>query len=394
MSHPTNPELRFMDHDFYAGDPHPALAWMRANAPVYRDPGSGVWGVGLHEDIMAISRDPATFSSAGGIRPDAPAMPYMIDLDDPFHKKRRNLVNKGFTVRRVQDREARIREITRNLLDKVEAHDTFEFVGDVACWLPLIVIGDMLGVEPERYPDLLRWSDELIKGSGATDPAAMEQAGVTFAEYEAYQRKVIENRRASPPGDDLVSLLVHAEIDGESLDDDELLFELLLILIGGDETTRHVISGGLYEVLRVRERYRALCQDPGRIPTAIEEMLRWVTPIQNMTRTATRRVELRGQTIEEGDKVLLLYPSANRDERVFDDPFTFDIARTPNDHIAFGFGAHFCLGASLARLELRCLFEELTERMPDLALVGDDAPPKRASNFITGVERLPVRRTR
>lgn len=394
MSHPINPELRIMDHDFYADDPHPAFQWMRENAPVYRDPETGVWGVGLHEDVMALSRDPATFSSAGGIRPDAPAMPYMIDLDDPFHKKRRNLVNKGFTVRRVQDREARIREISRNLIGAMLEKERFEFVGDVACWLPLIVIGDMLGVEPDHYPDLLRWSDDLVKGSGATDPEAMEKAGLAFGEYDAYQRKVIEQRRASPPSDDLVSVLVHASIDGERLSDDDLVMELLLILIGGDETTRHVISGGLYELLRVPERYQALCEDPARIPSAIEEMLRWVSPIQNMTRTATRDTVVRGQHIAEGDKVLLLYPSANRDEKVFDRPFEFDIARSPNDHIAFGFGAHFCLGASLARLELRCLLEDLVTRMPELRLDGDAPPPKRASNFITGIESLPVRRGR
>jgi cytochrome P450 family 142 subfamily A polypeptide 1 len=392
LSHPINPELRIMDHDFYAADPHPAFTWMRANAPVYRDPNSGVWGVGLHEDIMTVSRDPLTFSSAGGIRPDAPAMPQMIDLDDPLHKKHRNLVNKGFTLRRVQDRETRIREISKNLVDAMIDRDQFEFVSELASWLPLIVIGDMLGVEPDRYADLLRWSDDLVKGAGATSDEAMNLAATAFGEYDEYQRKVIANRRASAPTDDLVSVLVHAEVDGERLTDDELVFELLLILIGGDETTRHVISGGLYELLRVPERYEAICKAPERLPSAIEEMLRWVTPIQNMARTATCDTELRGQKIAEGEKLLLLYPSANRDETMFDRPFEFDIARTPNDHIAFGFGAHFCLGASLARLELRCLFEELGRRMPDLRLASDALPPKRASNFISGIESLPVRR--
>ena len=189
-----------------------------------------------------------------------------------------------------------------------------------------------------------------------------------------------------------MSSLVHAEIDGEGLDDDALLQESLLILVGGDETTRHVISGGMYALLRHPEQYALLRREPARIPVAVEEMLRWVTPIQNMNRTATRDVELCGETIRAGDKVLLLYPSANRDESVFAEPHRFDVTRQPNPHVAFGgYGAHFCLGASLARLELRVMFEELMTDGPVFELADNAPPPLRPSNFIVGLEHLPVR---
>jgi cytochrome P450 family 142 subfamily A polypeptide 1 len=187
-----------------------------------------------------------------------------------------------------------------------------------------------------------------------------------------------------------MSVLVQAEIEGERMSDEDLLQEGLLILVGGNETTRHVLTGGCEALCRHPDERRALLEDPRRIPTAVEEMLRWVTPIQNMNRTATRDVTLRGETIREGDKVLLLYPSANRDATVFADPFRFDVSRDPNPHVAFGFGAHFCLGASLARLELRVLFEELLPRLPDMRLVHDAPPPAVPSNFIRGITSLEV----
>lgn len=386
--HPRNAAVRLTDGRFWASEPHPTLTWMREHAPVYLDD-AGVWGITLHEDVLAVSRDPTTFSNRGGIRPDADPMTHMIDLDDPEHKRRRNLVNRGFTLTRVAAREPRIREIAVQLIERARERGTFDFVMDLAAWLPLIVIGDMLGVEADAYDDLLRWSDDLVRGTGSS-PEALEQATRSFLEYQDYQRRVIADRRARGPETDLVSILVHAEIDGERLTDEQILAESLLILIGGDETTRHVITGGMYQLFHHPEDRAALAADPARIPTAVEEMLRWVTPIKNMARTATRDVEIRGETIREGEKLLLLYPSANRDAAVFRDPFRFDVGRTPNDHLAFGYGAHFCLGASLARLELRVFFEELLGRMPHLRLAGDEPPPLRVSNFISGYERMPV----
>jgi cytochrome P450 family 142 subfamily A polypeptide 1 len=388
--HPANPLIRLLDGAFYASDPHSHFQWMREHAPVYWDAAGDVWGIAGYADVLAISKDPQTFRSSGGIRPDAPAMPYMIDMDDLDHRKRRALVNKGFTARRVQEREPRIRAIAIDLIERAKVRGRFDFVKEIAAWLPLIVIGDMLGVEAAHYDDLLRWSDDMVLGTGAVALEPMQRASQAFDEYLEYQRRVIASRRAKPLENDLVSVLVHADVDGEKLTDNELLMESLLILIGGDETTRHVITGGMYQLLTHPDQRLALARDPSAIPTAVEEMLRWVSPIQNMARTASRDVVLHDQTIEEGQKVLLLYPSANRDASVFPDPFTFDIARAPNEHLAFGFGAHFCLGANLARLELRVVLEEILRRMPNLELSGQDLPPLRVSNFISGIEELPV----
>ena len=207
-----------------------------------------------------------------------------------------------------------------------------------------------------------------------------------------YARAVIADRRSRPLQDDLMSVLVHAEIDGEKLNDEELVQESLLILVGGDETTRHVITGGMAQLIRHPDQRAKLVADRGKIKVGVEEMLRWVTPIQNMSRSATRDVELRGQSIREGEKLLFLYPSGNRDAAVFDDPFLFDVERSPNDHVAFGgYGAHFCLGAPLARLELNVMFEELMARMAHLEFASDEPLRMRPSNFITGIEVMPVR---
>jgi len=387
--HPTNPNIRLVDGAFYAGDAHRHFQWMREHAPVYWDDTAGLWGIARYEDVLAVSRDPRAFCNAQGMRPDAPSLPYMINLDDPLHKQRRALVNKGFTPHRVADREPRIREVCVELIETARQRGRFDFVRDVAAWLPLIVIGDMLGVTADAHARLLEWSDEMLGSSGSTDPDKLARAQAAFLDYRDYQSRVLAERRLRPQND-LVSVLAHAEIDGVKLNDEEVLMESLLILIGGDETTRHVISGGMYALLCHPDQYRRLIAEPARIPTAVEEMLRWVTPIQNMARTATRDVTLRGQRITAGEKILLLYPSANRDAAMFPDPFCFDITRTPNDHLAFGYGAHFCMGSSLARLELRVVFEELVQRLPNVALAGDAAPALRASNFITGIESLPV----
>jgi len=388
-THPVNDAIRLTDGAFYGADPHPHLRWLREQAPVYWDAGGEVWGITRYEDVVALSKDPQSWRSSGGIRPDQGPMAYMIDMDDPDHRQRRALVNAGFTPRRVQAREARVREVSVALLERARARGRFDFVHDVAAWLPLIVIGDMLGVDEADHQQLLEWSDGMLVGTGAMTLEDMETAGRAFEAYTSYQRRVIADRRAHPR-DDLVSILVHAEVDGERLSDDELLMETLLILIGGDETTRHVLSGGMYQLLLHPEQRETLARDPRAIPTAVEEMLRWVSPIQNMARTAARDVELRGQHIRAGDKVLLLYPSANRDAAVFPDPFRFDVRRTPNEHVAFGIGAHFCLGANLARLELRVMIEEGLRRLPGLELATSTPPPLRPSNFISGLESLPV----
>jgi cytochrome P450 family 142 subfamily A polypeptide 1 len=217
-------------------------------------------------------------------------------------------------------------------------------------------------------------------------------AGQASEEYKAYAMDVIARRRAEPT-DDLMSVLVHAEVDGDRLDDEDLNFESLLILIGGDETTRHVVSGGMYELLRHPDQWEMLREDRSCIPVAVEEMLRWVSPIKNMCRTIVSDITWRGVDLSAGDKVMLLYESANFDETHFDDPERFNATRTPNDHLAFGSGTHFCLGASLARLELRVMLEQLLERMPDISLASDETPPSRPATFISGLLSMPVQFT-
>jgi cytochrome P450 family 142 subfamily A polypeptide 1 len=385
--------IDLLDGDFYARGPHAAFRWMRAHAPVFWDEKNRIWGVTRHAHIQEAAKDPERFRSGGGSRPDSPPIPSMINMDAPLHRRRRALVNKGFTPRRIEEQEQKARAACRRLLDAVAPRGACDWVHDVARHLPMIMIGDMLGVAEQDHERLLQWSDDMLLGTNANaTPEARAAAMKAGVEWIAYHARVVAERRAKPPGDDLISALVYAEIDGERLDDEALRQEALLILIGGDETTRHVLTGGLYELLRNPAQKAALIRDPSRIPLAIEEMLRWVTPIQNMNRTATRDLDFHGARMRKGDKLLLLYPSANRDEAVFEDPDRFDIARDPNEHLAFGgYGPHFCLGASLARLELRVMFEELLARIPDVEL-GSDTPPKmRPSNFITGIEHLPIR---
>jgi cholest-4-en-3-one 26-monooxygenase len=362
---------------------------MRANAPVYWD--GQAWALTRYDDLKHASSDPATFSNAGGIRAESPPVAMMIDMDDPDHLRRRKLVNRGYTPRRVRDREEEVRSTCTAILDRLDGRDTCDLVWDIAAPLPLAMIANDLGVDESDRQQVLEWSDAMLRALTG-DPDILERAAAAFGEYVTYAAGVIESRRAKPT-DDLMSVLCHAEVEGERLTDDEIVHEALLILIGGDETTRHVISGGAYQLLLDRSRWERLRADAALLATAVEEMLRWVSPIKNMNRTATRDIELAGQTIAEGDNVLLLYPSANRDESVFEKPFDFDIGRTPNEHVAFGFGTHFCLGNSLARLELRVMFEELLRRFPDIALVSAEEPAHRPANFISGYETLPVRLT-
>ena len=373
---------------FWAGDPLAELAWARRHDPVHWDEEGGVWGVTRYDDVLEVSKSPDRFSNAGGIRPNLPATPMLIDMDNPAHAKRRKLINRAFTPTQVRSRAGRIREITDELIDRVCRRGTCDLVWDLAAWLPLIVIGESLGVEETDFPALLEWSDALLSGLDGKEESSARMTEV-FLQYQAYADRVIESRRRQPAGD-LMSVLVHAEVDGDRLDDAELLFDSLLILIGGDETTRHVISGGLYQLLLHRDRWEELRRDRSLVAPATEEMLRWVSPIKNMARTATTDTVLGGKRISAGEKLLLLYPSANRDEDQFPDPDTFDVRRRPNEHLAFGFGPHVCLGNSLARLEISTILDRLLDRLPDLALVAPDEPPRRAANFVSGYESMPV----
>jgi cholest-4-en-3-one 26-monooxygenase len=386
---PTKPEVDLTDGNFYAGDARVVYRWMRANEPVFRDR-NGLAAASTYQAVIDAERQPELFSNAGGIRPDQPAMPMMIDMDDPAHLLRRKLVNAGFTRKRVKDREESIDALCDVLIDAVCERGQCDFVRDLAAPLPMAVIGDMLGVRPEQREMFLKWSDDLV--TFLSSHVSGEDFQVTmdaYAAYYAFTMDMIAQRRQQPT-DDLISVLVVSEVDGERLTDEEIVVETLLILIGGDETTRHTLSGGTEQLLRHPDQHRRLVDDPGLVPTAIEEMLRWTSPVKNMCRMLTADTEFHGAQLNEGEKIMLLFESANFDEKVFDEPEHFRIDRYPNNHVAFGFGTHFCLGNQLARLELTKMTRRLLARLPDLRLASEDALPLRPANFVSGLEEMPV----
>jgi cytochrome P450 family 142 subfamily A polypeptide 1 len=384
-SHPTRDDIALLSADFYA-DFEQRSAWMRAHAPLYWDDATGIWGAASYADVASMSRDWHTFCSGQGSRPES-SVPSMINFDPPEHTRRRRIVSAGFSVRRVADHEPFLRRVVADLLDAVAGQGCCDVVTDIATPLPMYMIGELMGLPRRDHAQLLHWSDLFATG-GAEIRAEVETA---VREYWAYIMAHIDTRR-DRPGEDLISLIVHAHDDDGPLSEVDLVMETMLILVGGDETTRHVISGGLHALLSHPEQLELVRRHPELLPSAIEEMLRWVTPVRNMNRTATRDVVVRDQLIRRGDRVLLLYPSANRDEQVFDHPERFDVTRSPNEHVAFGaFGRHHCLGAPLARLELRVLFEELLARFADLELVPGAHTPQRRGNFVLGFNSVPVR---
>lgn len=392
----TKPDFDLLDGRFYAGefgDPRAAYAWMRANEPVSRDRPNGLPAAATYDAIMAAERDPDLFSNGGGIRPETGPLPQMIDMDDPEHVSRRKLVNKGFTRKRVEGQIDAIGSVIDQLIDAVCERGECDFVADLAAPLPMAVIGDMLGVRPTDRDMFLRWSDDLVKALGSNATQEQLQASMdAYMGFREFMTHTIEDRRREPT-DDLTSVLVHAEIDGERLTDENVLGEALLILIGGDETTRHVLSGGMEQLMLHPDQRDRLVVQPSGIRTAVEEMLRWVTPIKNMCRTITRDTTFFGADLYAGEKMMLLFESANFDEAHFDSADVFNSARDPNPHLAFGFGNHFCLGNQLARIEGRLMFERVLARLPDMELATSAPLPRRPANFISGLESMPVRFT-
>ncbi|CAN5628815.1 steroid C26-monooxygenase Cyp142 [soil metagenome] len=394
-------DVDLADGNFYADGTaaREAYRWMRANQPVFRDR-NGLAAAASYQAVLDAERNPELFSNTGGIRPDQPGMPYMIDMDDPDHVLRRKLVNSGFTRKRVMDKVPSIEKLCDTLIDAVCERGECDFVRDIAAPLPMAVIGDMLGVLPEEREMLLTWSDDLVSGLSSTvDEQTIKKLMDTFVAYTAFTKDVITKRRAEPT-EDLFSILVNAEVDGQTMSDDEIVFETLLILIGGDETTRHTLSGGTAQLLRHRDQWERLVEDersredhvqaPGLLLSAIEEMLRWTSPVKNMCRTLTADTEFHGTSLKSGEKIMLMFESANFDESVFGDPENFRIDRNPNSHMAFGFGSHFCLGNQLARLELRLMLTKVLQRLPDLRLADGATLPLRPANFVSGPEAMPV----
>lgn len=397
-------DINLLDRDvFTKGVPHEWFTYLREHHPIFHhaEPhGPGFWVVSKHADVQAISRDPVTYSSdqdRGGITPlEEPETPLpsggikvLIAMDPPEHTRYRKLVNRGFTPRLINELEPRIRELAVRILDRAIAMGTCDFVVDVAAELPVEVIAELIGVPKQDRHKIFEWTNRIV---GAEDPeyfVSEDQMQRAMTEMFVYVHELCEQRRREPR-DDIMSELLQAELEGDKLTAPELNAFFLFLSSAGNETTRNAAAHGLHAFLENPQEYDKLVQDPERlIGSTTEEILRWSTPTMYLRRNVTRDTELRGQALKAGDKVSLWYVSANRDEDVFEDPFRFDIERQPNPHVAFGGpGPHFCLGASLARLELRVLFEELARRVPVLRPLG--APVRLRSNIVAGIKHLPV----
>ncbi|HME68497.1 MAG TPA: cytochrome P450 [Myxococcota bacterium] len=393
-------QINLLDLDEFAarGFPHDIFATLRREAPLYRHPepsGPGFWVISKHSDVIQVSKRPLVFSSMHGVNMQVLApeelpmiQTMMLGMDPPRHSKYRRLVSGGFTPRTISHLEPHIRQIAHRIVEEVAQKGECEFVKEVAAELPLQVIAEFLGVPDEERGRIFHLSNRLI---GFDDPefqTSPEDGKIAATEMWLYANQLAKARRVNPRND-IVSLLVNAEVEGEKLSELEFNNFFLLLAVAGNETTRNLISGGMLALLEHPRELRRLRNDPSLLPTAVEEMLRWVTPVAHFRRTATEDTEIRGQRIAAGDRVVMFYPSANRDEDVFSDPQHFDIGRTPNDHLAFGIGEHFCLGSQLARLEIRIMFEELLRQLPEIELAG---PVRRLrSNFINGIKSMPVR---
>ena len=387
---------------FVACVPHDTFRRLRNEAPVYWHPdsvhGDGFWAVTRHADVWKVSLDQKTFSSARG----SALLPrfaeeeliaqreLMLNMDPPRHTKYRRLVNLGFSPKILNRTIQQVRERAKCIVDEVAQRGSCDFVTDVAAELPLQVIVEMLGVPHEDRHRFFEWSNTMV---GADDPeynatATKEQGQAAMMQLFAYANELAEERRRYPR-EDLTSVLLQAEVDGERLTEAQFDSFVMLLSVAGNETTRNLISGGMLALIEHPEQRARLLADPSLLPTAVEEMLRWVSPVMVFRRTAQTDCAIGDQKIREGDRVTIWYSSANRDEEVFPDAHRFDVGRNPNDHLSFGIGPHFCLGAHLARLEIRTMFEELLRRLPDIELAG---PVERLrSNFLNGIKHMPVR---
>lgn len=360
--------------------------------------GTGYWAVTRHATVLAASREPTVFSSAerGAFLPDPRtrqdlerARQLLVNMDAPRHTWMRRLVSSAFTPRAVAAMRDSVRRLASEVVDRAVACGEIDVVTDLAAELPLLVLAELLGMDPADRNMLFTWSNNLV---GFDDPryggGQVERYRQTFAQAFAYCDALAARRRAEP-GDDLFSRLVHAEADGRKLTGPELSQLWLLLVIAGNETTRHLISGSVAALHDHPGELSRLVAEPGLVPTAVDELLRWVSPIMQFRRTAVRDTELGGQPIAAGDKVVLYYISANRDETVFAAPDRLDLGRTPNPHLAFGTGPHFCLGAHLARLEAAELLAALLPHLPRLRLTGP--PVRMRTNFMNAITSLPAR---
>ena len=402
----TLDEIDITDPDLYAtGDPVAVFRHLREHAPVFfqkQRTGPGFWAITRYADVRRVSRDPQTFISSGGTstldleRPGSASLDYemmqgtLVITDPPRHTKLRALVNKAFTPQAVARLEPFVRGVIAQILADAAAAGEGDFVSDVAARLPYVVICEMLGIPRSDRAELFAAIRPMMMTDLTGAPAGQMldpmNAATTLIEY----LKDLITQRAATAREDLVSDLVLSEVEGERLGRADMLALCILLFIAGTETTMNATSGGMLAFFDHPGERRRLVEDPSLMPTAVEEILRFVSPtLVSMVRTTTRDVELGGQAISAGQKVTLWYGSANRDAEFFADPDRFDVSRTPNDHLTFGYGAHFCLGAQLARLELRVVFGELFDRLPHISPNGE--PRRLRSNIFSGLEKLPVR---
>jgi cholest-4-en-3-one 26-monooxygenase len=406
MGELTLDAVDIVNPDLYVqrGYPHAEWALLRREAPIYyyqRPNVDPFWAVTRHADIVNISRQPSLFKSIQRLfvavnepnspPPDEAILRQLLNMNPPEHGAYRGVVNRRFTPRTVQQLTAGIERITTEVLDDIVGRGECDFVTEVSAKLPLAVIAKMFGIPRADWPLMFRLSNEMI---GPSDPEYAGESTITETverarmEFFQYFNGLVEDRRKNPR-DDLSSALANGQVNGEQLPIFELLSYFALLIIAGNETTRNATTGGLYAFIDNPDQWARLKRDPALVPKAVEEIVRWTSPVIQFTRKATEDTDLAGQKIREGDEVALFYPSANRDESVFAAPNKFDIGRYPNQHIAFGIGEHFCLGANLARLELQVMFRQLAERVDAVELTG---PIQRMrSSFVGGIKHMPVR---
>jgi cytochrome P450 len=392
-THAHEPLTESLDEDaFYAGDPFPRYRQLRTEAPVAWNGKLGYWVLSKHADVMTVSKDPATFCSGRGILTfeigvDYPSPPTMMHTDPPDHTRYRKLVQPGFAPSRMRTLEQRVRERARELVARIDPGTPLDFVPEVAVPFPLFIIAELLGIPEADWERFYMWSEAGIPGEKDWPP---EENARLMAEMDEYLLAATRAKRGAPDaGIDIVSALANVEVDGESLTDEELCMFLGQLLIAGNETTRNTVSGGIYALAENPAQWARLVADRSLVDSTVEEMLRWTTPVIAFMRTATVPTEISGQSIDAGDPVLMLYASANRDEDEFGPTAdTFDIGRNPNHHVAFGFGTHFCLGAALARIEVRALLDALLDRFTTIEPAG---PAERTrSAIIAGIKHAPV----
>ena len=391
-----------LDPRFY-DDPWEAYRWLRTNAPLWWDAANELWVVSKHEDVSHISRHQELYSAAAGVRPKVAAPMSIIAMDDPEHTRQRRLINKGFTPRVVRKLTEHMRELSNRIIDDIAERGECDFVQDVAIHVPLIVIAELMGLDPDQRLRLYRWSDAMMAGDGHLDPddpvliAAAEAGG----EFATMVFELIEARRQDGSTDDIIGILTHAYDEGEllrggggepgaALDSNDLMMFLILLVVAGNETTRNAISGGLRALSLFPEEKDRLLANPDLIDLAVDELIRYVSPVFSFMRTVTEDHTYQGVDFKAGDRVMMLYQSANRDEDVFDDADALRIDRDPNPHLAFGIGTHYCLGANLARNEVKVVFEELFKRLSDIRAADPATLTRGDSSLVLSLETLPA----